>query len=167
MSTPEPTHGRPIQLNREYVAQHGQQKALMKLQRILGSVRFTTDKRMNTFRILGADTQYHDNDPYLCSALPGFTGETGLDGVRTFRERRKHFGLCFEDTWSGYFVAENCQLNGVPDALILIHLDDHTDMMSTLLDRSGDRLVDPTTNAQFDPTSKDSWWRTQRAFRMP
>src|ERR1700722_17938611 len=36
-------------------------------------------------------------------------------------------------------------------------LDDHTDMMSTLLQYDGEALVDPASGAPFDPGARRSW----------
>lgn len=59
--------------------------------------------------------------------------------------------------WTGYFVAERYARAPLPDALTLVHLDDHTDLMSTLLVPSEHGLVDPTNGNRFDPLSPADW----------
>jgi hypothetical protein len=127
------------------------------LQRALGSVRFEVNGTGDAFRILGPDTPYHAIDPFLGEALAAFGIGNGPAGVREFRERRQYLDLCFEDVWTGCFVAERYAGTPLPDELTLVHLDDHTDMMSTLLVPADHGLEDPTSGNRFDPLSPADW----------
>jgi hypothetical protein len=127
------------------------------LQRALGSVRFEVNGTRDAFRILGPDTSYHAIDPYLGEALAGFGIGNGSAVVREFREQRQYLDLCFEDVWTGYFVAKRYSGEPLPDELTLVHLDDHADMMSTLLAPTDCGLEDPTSGNRFDPLSPADW----------
>jgi hypothetical protein len=77
--------------------------------------------------------------------------------VLSYRSSARWFDLYFEDSWTGYFIAKRFQEQSPRQDLVLIHLDDHTDMMPTLLCRSSERLIDPTTRVTFDPTLSNDW----------
>jgi hypothetical protein len=108
-------------------------------------------------RLLGPEMSYHHVDPYLPEVLKRFDPAMSLAGVLSYTSSLKHFDLYFEDSWSGYFIAKRFQEQNRRDDLVLIHLDDHTDMMATLLCRSGETLVDPISGATFDPFSSSDW----------
>ncbi|MGC2193350.1 MAG: hypothetical protein WA628_01655 [Terriglobales bacterium] len=100
---------------------------------------------------------YHHVDPYLSEALKKFEPGMTLADVLSYTSSTGHFDLYFEDSWTGYFIAKRFRERSRCDVLVLIHLDDHTDMMPTLLCRSGETLIDPTSGATFDPTSSSDW----------
>lgn len=77
--------------------------------------------------------------------------------IHSYRSDGALFQLCFEDSWSGYFIASELRQMGAEDDLVLIHLDDHEDMMPTLLAFDEGRLVNPTTNAVFAPSKPEDW----------
>ena len=111
----------------------------------------------SAFVVLGPDLGYHVLDPYLPGVLQEFQHGMTLDDILSFRSERRLFDLCFEDTWSGYFLAEELDSTRDEGDLVLVHLDHHQDMMPTLLVRSGDGLSDPTTLKHFDPAKRADW----------
>jgi hypothetical protein len=110
------------------------------------------------FRLLGPDMAYHSIDPHLVEGLKAFGEFRDQSDILFYRQKCAHFDLCFEDSWSGWFIAD--YLAGVGNAendLVLIHADDHTDMMATLLVRDAEELTNPTTGHRFDPSKTDDW----------
>lgn len=109
-------------------------------------------------RLLGPDMYYHAVDPFLSSALKQIDPRIDINDILSYRSERPLFDLCFEDLWSGYFIAHQLQRCASGADLVIIHLDDHTDVMSTLLewpDQKG--LVNPTTGQSFDPGNPIDW----------
>jgi hypothetical protein len=106
-------------------------------------------------RLLGPDMTYHQVDPYLPQRLK----EMGVDRgeILSYISSTERMDICFEDSWTGYFIAERFRKSQSGIDLTIIHLDDHTDMMPTLLCVSGDRLTDPTSGAPFDPRCSGNW----------
>ena len=100
---------------------------------------------------------YHHVDPYLSETLKNFEPDMTLTDVLSYTSSTRHFDLCFEDSWTGYFIAKRFREQSRGKDLVLIHLDDHTDMMLTLLCQPGKSLIDPTSGAAFDPTSSRDW----------
>ncbi len=127
------------------------------LRSIVRSVKFELPEAGSSVRLLGPDMSYHAVDPYLAKVLPSFKENMGLDDILFFKSQGTLYDLCFEDSWSGYFIAEQlCKLGSEKD-LVLIHLDDHMDMMPTLLVRSEEGLTDPATGRLFDPAASKDW----------
>lgn len=147
----------PIPVNPAFLRAHGRTATETALKEIVGSVRFELLEGARAFRLLGPDMSYHQADPYLGAALARFQPGLTMTDVPTYTSTSRHFDLCFEDSWTGYFLARRFRECPEPRDLLLIHLDDHTDMMPTLLYRRGDELVDPTTGSSFDPTSGSDW----------
>ena len=136
---------------------HGRAVTEQTLARIVRSTRVKLDEHAGGFRILGPDTPYHAVDPHLASIAGRFDAGLSPSQIATYRAERGPFDLCFEDSWSGYFVANALAAAGGQDDVTLIHLDHHTDMMSTLLELSGNELVDPALNSPFSPASASDW----------
>jgi hypothetical protein len=146
-----------IALSQSILNVHSREAIEQQIRRIVRAVRFELLERDGAVRILGPDMSYHSADPHLFEGSqtlrPGMTS----DDVFHFRSRRANFDLCLEDSWSGYFIAEHAS---VDQDLVLIHLDHHTDMMPTLLERSGQGLVNPVTGEGFDPAASADWQST-------
>jgi hypothetical protein len=147
----------PIPLDPSFLPTRGREETENALRRIVCSVKFELLERANAVRLLGPEMSYHHVDPYLSEALTKFEQGMTLADVLSYRSSTTHFDLSFEDSWTGYFIAARFRDPSRSDELVLIHLDDHTDMMATLLCRVGETLIDPTTGASFDPTSSSDW----------
>jgi len=128
-----------------------------RLERILRSTRFEIVDAERAFRILGPDVPYHAIDPCLADGLSRLRKDLRIEHAQSFRTHTPAFGLCLEDSWSGFFVAEWLSTVASADNIVFVHLDHHTDMMSSLLERHDDRLVDPTDGRVFDACSCADW----------
>lgn len=145
----------PIPLDPSFILRHGTAQTEAELRRIVCSVKFELLEKENAVRLLGPEMSYHEADPYLQKRLDEMF--VGRQEVLTYMSRDESLDICFEDSWTGYFIAE---LNGEArrgEGLTIIHLDDHTDLMATLLCVSDCGLVDPTSGALFDPMCSSSW----------
>jgi len=146
-----------IPLDPSFLPKHGREATENELRRIVCSVKFELMEQANAVRLLGPEMSYHHVDPYLSEALRKFGQSMTVADVPSFISSTRHFDLCFEDSWTGYFIAKRFRERSRRDDLVLIHLDDHADMMPTLLCRSRETLIDPTTGVTFDPTSSSDW----------
>lgn len=103
---------------------------------------------------------YHALDPFLGTALAEIQPGIGVADIASFRRRGPLFDLCFEDTWSGYLIAQHLAGCASGTDLVVMHLDDHADMMPTLLEWPfGEGLGDPTTGTSFNPECPADWVR--------
>jgi hypothetical protein len=128
-----------------------------RLERIVRASGFEIVHESCGFRILGPAVPYHAIDPFLPAGLARLRPDLRTADAQSFRTQTSAFDLCLEDSWSGYFVAEwLCRSPGAED-LVFVHLDHHTDLMSSLLERRGDALIDPTDAQLFDPCSSADW----------
>ncbi|WP_162816513.1 hypothetical protein [Halomonas sp. BN3-1] len=144
-----------LPLDSDFVATHAPDDVRARLQQIVRSLRFTWEESSLLFRILGPDTGYHAADPNLLAFLKEQNPPMHLSDLFNYRSQRAYYDLCFEDCWSGYFIAGS--LNKCDSNIILIHLDDHTDMMPTFLTDTGSGLINPATRRSFDPQCPDDW----------
>lgn len=131
-----------------------------RIRRVVRSVRFQVSEDQSAFSILGPDMSYHDADPLLAHGLEFIRPGMSIGEIAGYREMRGVLALCLEDCWSGYFIAPIMAGLRSDEDLILIHLDDHTDMMPTLLEQIDGTLIDPTYGCIFDPACADSWSRS-------
>jgi hypothetical protein len=145
----------PIPLEPSFLAVHGREQIETELKRIVCGVRFELTENEKAVRLLGPDMSYHRVDPYL----PGYLRRMGLapEDILSFKSRTEHADFCFEDCWTGYFIADCLNQHRQGDELTIIHLDGHSDMMATLLCLSEDLLTDPTSGAVFDPACSSDW----------
>ena len=127
------------------------------LRSVVKSVTFEMVENGDAFRLLGQDVAYHKVDPFLPEVLKRFGEGLTLDDVAPYRSSTPLFDLCFEDCWSGYFIAKRLEMQTDRGDLLLIHLDDHADMMPTLLCRSAEALINPASGEAFDPASTSNW----------
>ena len=151
----------PIPLDPSFLRFHGQERTEETLRGIVRSVRFELLARDSAVRLLGPDMYYHGLDPFLPEVLAQLGCGPTSDDVLAYKATRAHFDLCLEDSWSGFFIADILAAQNVgEDAgedFVLVHLDDHTDMMPTLLARSSDTLTDLVCGRTFDPASRSAW----------
>jgi len=148
----------PIGLDTAILHELGADNARQAMRDIVRSVAFELDAGRSELRLAGPLMTYHGADPWLPAVLAQFDPTLSLDDVATFRQRHDVFDLCFEDSWTACFTAARlAALGRLPDELTLIHLDDHTDMMSTLLSCVDGCLVDPASGEAFDPLRSDDW----------
>jgi hypothetical protein len=150
-------NGHTIALDAALVHRHGRAVTEEVLARIVRSTRVELDERGCAFRILGPDTPYHAIDTHLAGTVARLDAGLSLSQVVSYRKPGGRFDLCFEDSWSGFFVAAALEAAPELNDVTLIHLDHHTDMMSTLLELVGSELVDPARNAPFSPASASDW----------
>ena len=140
-----------------YLRIQGRERTEAELRRIVCSVKFELLEQANAFRLLGPEMSYHAVDPHLPVSLRKFDAGLTVPEILSYRSGNEHFDLCFEDSWTGHFIAQRFERQSRRDDLVLIHLDDHTDMMPTLLCESAETLTDATSGAAFDPTSPEDW----------
>jgi hypothetical protein len=150
-----PIRNSPIRLDPSFLRQHDRQRTESEIRRIVRSVKFELMEEKSEVRLLGPEMSYHQADPYLAGRLDEMW--MGREDILSYITRTDRIDICFEDSWTGYFIAERFEKNRPDDNLTIIHLDDHTDMMATLLYLSGGVLIDPTSGATFDPKCSSSW----------
>lgn len=127
------------------------------LRQILKSTAFELCEGGRAIRLAGPDIGYHDLDRELPSVIRNY-GLRDPGEVPLYRRCRDGYALCFEDSWTGHFLASVVRNLAPGEDLVLLHLDDHRDLMATLLARAGDDgLVDPATGARFDAAEPDTW----------
>jgi hypothetical protein len=148
---------RLIPLDPAYLERSTEAEVTTAVRDVLKSVKFEILKEEHGLRLLGQDLAYHLADPSLPQALHEFSHGLSPASIADFRVSTRLFDLCFEDCWTGYFIAKRLGAHTPPTDLLFIHLDDHTDMMPTLLIRDGEGLRDPSTGTPFDPSSSSSW----------
>jgi hypothetical protein len=147
----------PIPLDRAFLANRSDAEIARELRRLVRSVRFEYLPGDAALRLLGPDMSYHDVDPHLAAALKQIRSDLTPADVLSYHQSRRWADIYFEDSWTGYFIARHFEARGKPDEFVLIHLDDHTDMMATLMYRANRGLIEPTTGATFDPWSSGHW----------
>ena len=128
------------------------------IRKIVRNTHFALVDGGDAVRLLGPDMYYHAFDPHLASALERLSPPTSVAEILNYRTHVANMELCLEDSWSGFFIAEYLGGSHNVQDLTIIHLDDHADMMPTLLACRGDELLyDVTTGAVFEPGSPDAW----------
>lgn len=151
-----PSRANIIPLNTRVLDGSDRQQIEKTIRKIVRNVRFEFLEQEYAIRLLGPDMYYHALDPHLPAELKRF--EIAFDDILSYRSQGDLFDLCLEDTWSGYLIADDLRRSREKADLVLIHLDDHTDMMSTLLEFSNrDGLLDPATGRLFNPTIPADW----------
>lgn len=123
---------------------------------LIRSNHYTVDLERGIVRVEGPDTSYHEIDPFLDQGLSYCRIDRSKQDPAGFHISTPLFDLCLEDSWCGLFLAGRIAHLPPEIPLIIIHLDDHTDMMSTLL-LAGDHLTDPFTGEQFFADNPRCW----------
>ena len=126
------------------------------LQGLFGSVRFSVAEDDCECILEGPDTQYHTIDPYLPSILQRLGISHDTQAIYGFREMRQQYSFCLEDVWSGYTIVSTESLNTY-DNVGIIHADDHTDLMPTILQVRDGNLWYPGSSIIFEPHSQEAW----------
>lgn len=126
---------------------------IARLTPIVRSVRIEIDRRERGFRLYGPVAPYYDLDPHL----PAIMREMQIADPLNYRSQQALFDFCLEDSWSGLFMSSWCRSSGDHSDVVLVHLDDHTDMMSLFLECIDDTLQDPATGLPFYADSATDW----------
>ena len=125
------------------------------IRRTLGSVQYEFVPDACAIRLLGPDMRYHELDRDLQATLHTIRADMSTADILPYLVRRQRFDLCLEDSWSGYFIADRVRKR--PQDLVVIHVDDHMDMMPTLLVVDDGRLICPESGMHFDPDDPRHW----------
>lgn len=148
-----------LPLDRDRVADWSDDALNEYLSRVFSSTAFAVDDDRRCVRLMGQDRRHHQIDRGLLQGLRPF-GINALDQVGAARWQDGPLFLTLEDSWSGWLLA--ALLSNVNDArpLVILHLDDHQDMMPSLLsqDDTG-QIWDPVAHAPFDVTAQRDWER--------
>lgn len=112
--------------------------------------------------IEGPDVSHQVIDPDLDKGLRWFGVGSDAQSRLDFQQKRERLSLALEDSWCGVFLARHLAALRTDEPLAIIHLDDHSDMMSTLLvvendSAKGLALRDPLAGAAFNPASPADW----------
>lgn len=150
-------HSLDIPINAETVGSQTRSELEQSLSGILKSTDFRLSDDGSAFSLTGIKRSYHDLDPDLDRMAAKFGVHT-KDDLRRFRLVKANHVIFFEDYWTAYYLAALFAQSPVTNDLIVLHFDDHADIMSTLLvgGETG-TLVDPATNTVFDPSDPHSW----------
>lgn len=147
----------PFALNTDLTCNMTPDSVRVALLPIIRSNRYSFSETLDSVCVHGPDTSYHDIDPYLEHGLDALGIDRARQRLGSFHRRDPHFDLSLEDSWSGRSMSESLAPLDHARPLAVLHLDDHTDMMSTMLERSGASLFDPITGREFDPYSPQDW----------
>lgn len=127
------------------------------LRNILKSTAFEISESRDCIRLMGPDTSHHGLDTQFADVLIDMNFARSAKEPASFRTKigpDVHF--CVEDSWSGFALADELSGFANDEPVVLIHIDDHQDMMPTLLLRDGDELSDPASGSRFDAFSPNS-----------
>jgi hypothetical protein len=124
---------------------------------IIRSNRYSLSETLDTVCVQGPDTCYHDIDPYLDEGSAALGIDRTQQELATFHRQQSHFDLCLEDSWSGKWMSKALASLDRSAPLTILHLDDHTDMMPTMLEHRDGSLFDPIHQRVFDPYAPQDW----------
>tara|TARA_R110001606_G_scaffold395569_3_gene568053 strand:- start:1355 stop:2365 length:1011 start_codon:yes stop_codon:yes gene_type:complete len=134
------------------------QEVHRQLQDFARSTLIEVDATSNQIELKGSDLTHHTADPWLKDNLNKLPFEVSGNDYADYHISFPKYDLCMEDSWSGYFVAKHlARKDKKNEAIVLIHLDDHTDMMSSLLLKTNNDLWDSKSLTRFDPANTDDW----------
>jgi hypothetical protein len=146
----------PIPLGSDRVRQLSNAEIDGEVRSIVRSVQFELLHDPPSVRLLGPAMGYHAIDPHLAAALRRIHPCLEVSDILSFHARVGTVDLCFEDSWSGWFIAQ--YLPPSNGNLVVVHLDDHTDMMPSMLEVLPDGgLANIATRHSFDVTAGDHW----------
>jgi hypothetical protein len=146
----------PLKLDIEECGHLDEEQIRLELIPLIRSNHFSIDMPNNNVLIEGPDTSYHKIDPFLQDGLCALDVPTNYKEIGQFYRIGNHLDLCFEDSWCGLFIANHIRTLETDIPLTIIHLDDHTDMMSTLL-LYDEGLFDPISQQAFAPDNPRHW----------
>ena len=104
------------------------------IQTIVRSVQFEVLQDGRAFRLLGPDTAYHALDPFLPHILREFDGGLSLADVPRSTLIAISSSTPAFSRIPGAGSSRRATFAASGRDLVIVHLDDHTDMMSTLLE---------------------------------
>lgn len=114
---------------------------------------FDVNQKEGLLQFRGRKSNYFCADKSLLRHASEF-GVTTQREVQFFREQKQRFDLCYEDCWTGFFLSDVLS----EDALVILHFDDHADMMRCHLTMMDDgNLFDPTFGRPFDQMQTQHW----------
>lgn len=128
-----------------------------KLQQFARSTKIEVNRNNGRLSLHGTDLAHHKADPHLDKNLNTFAFPIDIENYAECHVSLTKYDFCLEDSWSGYFVAKQIERGCEGESIVFIHLDDHTDMMSTLLLMHEGVLIDPHSNSIFDPSDTRDW----------
>ncbi len=131
--------------------------AAAELQGFARNTKVELDLKSRTLRLNGSDLSHHNADPHLSEHASNFDASLRRENLANFRKTYVDYDFCLEDNWSGYFLAQHLQKNPSNEPIVIVHLDDHTDMMPTLLTRRSGSLISPDSGREFSPDNPDNW----------
>lgn len=146
-----------LSINRKASTALGLKQAAADLQAFARSTRINVNFQRNEFQLRGTCLAHHDADPYLNEYMHLLPAKLINKDLAGFHAVLEEYDICAEDSWSGYFVSQWLKQQSTIEPLIFIHLDDHTDMMSTLLTFEANGLNDPGSGLYFDPAIPADW----------
>lgn len=144
-------------LDQAYVQNWSHTRIETELDRICASTAYSVCAQTGKVKFCGSRGEHLQIDPDLdeiCVTL-GLQKKTQF---ARFYNINKLCVLCLEDGLSGWFLNETLN-SGPKDDWVILHLDDHLDMMPTLLmvDREKN-LRDPETRTQFFGNRQQDWY---------
>jgi hypothetical protein len=147
----------PLAIDRGAYATLGETRAYSELQGFARSTRVKINQEHMRLMLCGTDLAHHAADPHLFDSFHMPPVKVCDDEYAEFHVQLSDYDLCMEDSWTGYLVSRHLTEQNIQEPLVFIHLDDHTDMMSTLLARVSNRLMDPEICKCFDPRIPTDW----------
>lgn len=150
----------PLNIDAAILADLGYGHVAEQLQQFAKSTRVTISQDPLRLAYAGPDLSHHRADPDLgavefCRPADGF--DLAVADYANFHVSLPEYDLCLEDSWTGYLISRLLANSRSSDSLVLIHLDDHTDMMPTLLSLDSDGMRDPSTARHFHPCDPADW----------
>lgn len=127
------------------------------LQVLARSTAIHVDEGKSRLFLCGTNLDHHFADPSLYQFAGTLPVPVREDQFAGFYTHLPCYDLCLEDSWTGYFLSSCLQQSLSQEPIVLIHLDDHTDMMSTLLVQHLDGLYDPGSDRVFNPAQPNDW----------
>ncbi|MDX1557761.1 MAG: hypothetical protein ABJM11_11025 [Marinobacter sp.] len=146
-----------LTLDRDAYRELGEVEVHDQLQVFARSTKITVDLDRLRLVLSGTDLGHHDADPHLADNAYSLPASVTEGEFARFHARLADYDLCMEDSWTGYFVSQCLAASNSPEPLVMIHLDDHTDMMDTLLVLTPDGLIDPGACQPFNPARPADW----------
>ncbi|MGB1261361.1 MAG: hypothetical protein ACPG52_00505 [Cognaticolwellia sp.] len=127
------------------------------LQIFARSTKIEIDGETGRLLLCGSDLTHHQADPCLIENKDTLPFPIDKENYAECHLSLPNYDFCMEDSWSGFFVAKQMRKYSDDESIVFIHLDDHTDMMSTLLLTKEDELIDSRNDAIFNPRDTEDW----------
>lgn len=150
----------PLEIDPATYAALGHERTEARLQAFAKSTRVRVSCDSLRLCYAGSDLSHHAADPDLGAyefSKPVKECDLSDADYANFHCQLEKYDICLEDSWSGYFIARRLAERRTSEPLLLIHLDDHTDMMPTLLSFERGGLHDPHTVRCFEPANPADW----------